>query len=64
MISAARIPNLETQRRSRVEKFLHAVGLPPARCTSRNPLEQPWVLPPEDFVRRAARDEAAALYGL
>jgi hypothetical protein len=54
-----------------VEKFPREVGLEPAQSASRNPLEQPWSLPPEEFARRAprpdlkkftpARDETAAL---
>jgi adenine-specific DNA-methyltransferase len=62
---------LHGQRRAVVEKFLRAVGLPPAQSTSRNPLEQPWTLAPEEVTRRAprpdakrftpARDETAAL---
>lgn len=46
-------------------------GLEPAPSKSRNPLEPPWSLPPEEFTRRAprpdlkkftpARDETAAL---
>ena len=62
---------LHGQRRARVEKFLREVGLPAAQSTSRNPLEQPWLLPPGEFTRRAprpdlkkftpAREETAAL---
>ena len=62
---------LHGQRRSRVEKFLRAIGLDPAESTSRNPLEQPWTLSSDEFARRAkkqpaklhesARDETAAL---
>ena len=48
---------LHGQRRARVEKFLHDIGLPPAQSTSRNPLEQPWALTPEDFARRAPRPD-------
>lgn len=61
---------LHGQRRAVVEKFLHAIGLPPAQSTSRNPLEPPWTLAPEEFTRRApcpdpkkftpVRDETAA----
>jgi hypothetical protein len=43
---------LHTQRRQRVECFLHAVGAGPATSSSRNPLEQPWQLSAEDFRRR------------
>jgi hypothetical protein len=62
---------LHGHRRARVERFLCEVGLEPAQSTSRNPLEQPWSLPPEEFTRRAprpdvkqftpTRDETAAL---
>jgi len=62
---------LHSERRVRVEKFLGEIGLQAAQSTSRNPLEQPWSLPPQDFTRRAprpelkkftaARDETAAL---
>ena len=62
---------LHGQRRSRVEKFLRAIGLDPAQSTSRNPLEQPWTLSSDEFAKRAkkqpaklhesARDETAAL---
>jgi hypothetical protein len=53
-----------------VEAFLAAVGLSTA-SSSRNPLEQPWSMSPEDFGKRcrgadprvhaAAREETAAL---
>ena len=65
---------LHGQRRARVEKFRRDVGLEPAQSVSRNPLEQPWSLAPEEFTHRAprpnlkkftpARDETAALCGL
>jgi hypothetical protein len=58
-------------RRKRVEKFLRDLGTAPAASSSRNPLEQPWALTPDEFTRRArqgslklftaARDETAAL---
>ena len=58
-------------RRKRVEKFLRDLGTSPAASSSRNPLEQPWALTPDEFTRRArtgslkqfaaARDETAAL---
>lgn len=47
---------LHTQRRKRVEKFLHAIGVDPAESTSRNPLEQPWSLTAEQFTRRVGLD--------
>lgn len=40
----------------RVEKFLREIGLEPAQSTSRNPLESPWALGEDDFVRRVGRD--------
>lgn len=46
---------LHMQRRARVERFLREIGLDPARSTSRNPLEQPWRLTPEEFARRVAQ---------
>jgi len=65
---------LHTQRRQRVEQFLRDLGASPAESSSRNPLEQPWTLTPEEFTKRAhkhgtpdprlfttARDETAAL---
>jgi hypothetical protein len=62
---------LHTQRRKRVEQFLRDLDTSPAQSSSRNPLEQPWLLTPEEFARRAkkasprlfidARDETAAL---
>jgi len=52
--------NLHTQRRSRVEQFLHKIGIDPAQSTSRNPLETPWALSQEDFTRRAKSAPLAA----
>ncbi|MBI3920882.1 MAG: Eco57I restriction-modification methylase domain-containing protein [Armatimonadetes bacterium] len=65
---------LHTERRQRVEQFLRDLGTTPAESSSRNPLEQPWKLTPEEFTRRAhkhgtpdlrlfttTRDETAAL---
>ncbi|MDR0534848.1 MAG: Eco57I restriction-modification methylase domain-containing protein [Puniceicoccales bacterium] len=69
---------LHGQRRARSEQFIRALSLDPADSTSRNPLEQPWSLAPEDYAKRArklhgrapdlklyeaARDETAALTG-
>jgi type I restriction-modification system DNA methylase subunit len=53
---AKQAQSLHTQRRKRVEKFLREIDLEPAESTSRNPLESPWSLGEEDFVRRAGRD--------
>jgi len=73
---AQRAQTLHSQRRTRCEKFLHALGVEPADSTSRNPLEQPWSLATNDYAKRArkatgrapdlklyeaARDETAAL---
>lgn len=62
---------LHTARRQRVEQFLRDAGTSPAASSSRNPLEQPWTLAPQEFARRApradpqhftaARDETLAL---
>lgn len=40
----------------RVEKFLREIGVEPAQSTSRNPLESPWALGEEEFLRRVGRD--------
>ncbi len=68
---AQQTQTLHTQRRQRVEKFLRSLGTSPAESSSRNPLEQPWALKPEEFTKRAkhaplqlfldARDETASL---
>ncbi len=73
---AQQTQTLHTQRRQHVEQFLRDLGLAPADSNSRNPLEQPWTLEPEEFQRRAkklghrepplslyaaARDETATL---
>ena len=47
--------SLHTTRRQRAEQFLRDAGTSPAASSSRNPLEQPWVLTPQDFARRAPR---------
>ena len=44
---------LHSQRRARVEKFLREIGPAPAQSASRNPLEQPWTLTPDEFTSRA-----------
>jgi hypothetical protein len=43
------------QRRERVEQFLVAIGTSPAETSSRNSLEEPWLLDEEDFKSRARR---------
>ncbi len=53
---AQQAQHLHMQRRARVEQFLRAIGIDPARSSSRNPLEQPWALSEEEFTRRAGRD--------
>lgn len=40
----------------RVEKFLREIGLEPVQSTSRNPLESPWSLGEDEFIRRVGRD--------
>ncbi|MBI3920888.1 MAG: hypothetical protein HY318_05660 [Armatimonadetes bacterium] len=55
-------------------EFFRDLGTSPAESSSRNPLEQPWTLTPEEFTKRAhkhgtpnlrlfttVRDETAAL---
>ncbi|MDP2958630.1 MAG: TaqI-like C-terminal specificity domain-containing protein, partial [Longimicrobiales bacterium] len=49
---AQRAQGLHGRRRTRAEAFLAAVGLSPAGLSSRNPLEEPWSLSPEEFARR------------
>ncbi len=49
---AQQAQHLHMQRRARVEQFLRAIGIDPARSSSRNPLEQPWALGEEEFLRR------------
>ncbi|MBI3920886.1 MAG: hypothetical protein HY318_05650 [Armatimonadetes bacterium] len=57
-----------------MEQFLRDLGTSPAESSSRNPLEQPWTLTPDEFTKRASkhgtpdlrlfttvRDETAAL---
>lgn len=51
-----------TQRRKRVEKFLREIGVEPAQSTSRNPLESPWKMGEEEFVRRVRRSELIPTY--
>ncbi|MEW6241043.1 MAG: TaqI-like C-terminal specificity domain-containing protein, partial [Chloroflexota bacterium] len=53
---AKQAQSLHTQRRKRVEKFLREIGVEPAQSTSRNPLESPWLLGEEEFVRRVGQD--------
>lgn len=65
---AERAQALHGQRRARVERFLRDLGVDPAQSTSRNPLEQPWSLPPAEFAKRAkplqrvARERPQHLY--
>jgi len=66
-----RAEQVEAERRRRVEEFLRDIGTSPAQSSSRNPLEQPWGMTPEEFSHRCgpmlmklftdARDETAAL---
>lgn len=50
--------DLHTARRRRVEQFLRDLGTSPAVSSSRNPLEQPWTLTPQEFARRAPRADS------
>ena len=65
---AERAQALHGQRRARVERLLRDLGVDPAASTSRNPLEQPWSLPPAEFAKRAkplqrvARERPQHLY--
>ncbi len=65
---AERAQALHGQRRARVERFLRDLGVDPAASTSRNPLEQPWSLPPAEFAKRTkplqrvARERPQLLY--
>ena len=52
---AEQAQKLHTQRRKRVEKFLRDLGTSPAESSSRNPLEQPWQLEPDEFARRVKK---------
>jgi hypothetical protein len=68
---ARRSTVLHRQRRCRSEKFISDIGLSRENSTSRNPLEYPWNLTPQEFAKRAkkqplklfesARDETATL---
>jgi hypothetical protein len=68
---ARKVQALHGQRRTRVEHFLRDLGLDPAQITSRNPLEQPWLLSVAEFAKRvkrqpvrlyeSARDETSVL---
>lgn len=66
--AAKRTQTLHGQRRARVERFLRDLGVEPAQSTSRNPLEQPWSLPPAEFAKRVkplqrvARENPQLLY--
>jgi hypothetical protein len=57
---AARAQALHGQRRARVERFLRDLGVALADSNSRNPLEQPWTLPPAEFAKRAKPLQRAA----
>jgi len=65
---AERAQALHGHRRARVERFLRDLGVDPDESTSRNPLEQPWCLPPAEFAKRAkpflraARERPQELY--
>ena len=44
--------HLHTERRARIERFLLKVGTSAAESSSRNPLERPWEISEEEFLRR------------
>lgn len=50
---AEKVTKLHRQRRARVETFLKELGFDLTVFTSRNPIEQPWMLTPSDFARHA-----------
>ena len=41
---------------------LREIGLEPAQSTSRNPLERPWAMGEEEFVRRVRKSELIPTY--
>ena len=57
---AKQAQDLHMMRRRRVENFLREIGVEPAQSTSRNPLESPWVLTEEQFLRRVGQDHLKA----
>lgn len=46
---------LHTQRRQCVEKLMLALGVSASESNSRNPLEQPWTLSPDEFIKRTKK---------
>jgi type I restriction-modification system DNA methylase subunit len=56
--------SLHMQRRKRVEQFLCDLGTSPAESSSRNPLERPWTLTPEEFTKRAKAIHVGAIHEL
>jgi hypothetical protein len=52
---AKQAQSLHTQRRALSEQFLRALGIDPLGINSRNPLEQPWSLAPDDYAKRARK---------
>jgi hypothetical protein len=68
---AQQTQDLHTKRRKLVERFLRSLNIEPADSSSRNPIEQPWMLTVNEFTRRTrnqslktftdARDETLAL---
>lgn len=52
---ACKAQQLHGERRTAVEQFLRAIGLPPEQSNSRNPLEQPWNLAEAEFLKRARK---------
>ena len=46
----------------RVEAFLREIGIEPVQSTTRNPLERPWALGEEEFVRRVRKSELIPTY--
>jgi hypothetical protein len=52
---AQQAQQLHIKRRTIVERFLCDISTPPAQSSSRNPLEQPWTLTPDEFTHRARK---------
>ena len=57
---ARQAQTLHGERRTLSEQFIRALGLDPADSTSRNPLEQPWTLAPDDYAKRARKLQGRA----
>jgi len=52
---AQRVQGMHLSRRVRVEEFLGQIGVDLAQSTSRNPLEQPWMLSEIEYLKRTKK---------